>query len=441
MNYKRILSVLLVFVLLLLAVSCTPEQGTEDGTEGDVPASSGIVLIENGASDYQIVYSSMEGRTARQAATALSEALEEKTGVKLTHTADSAPAQDKEIVIGITNRNEDAVVPELADREIMLQAEGSKLFIYGVTEALIDELGGAIVALCTYEAQVCTLSATLPYRQIIEDPNEYIELTVGTYNLHEHGYHEIGGMGTTKPQLDLIAMDITAYETDVVCFQEIGNGTVESGAQDMLKVICDYLEEYTGVKYYYAYGVATKGTYTHEDIQKWANATHSDQPWGRPTFALPGSDWTSGVGIISKYPILSTKEHRLSGTGNNTVLLEAVLDIHGKEVPFLSSHNEQGIILTQLVETYAVVEDYPIYVLGGDFNWSTWSDFHYAFMNTITMVNDVHSNLQTTKNGYRFDNFIGPKDTVEFYDYEAHDTKHSDHFFLVTEVRLNFGQQ
>ena len=263
----------------------------------------------------------------------------------------------------------------------------------------------------------------LPARKVVQDTDKHVELTVATYNLHEGGCHELGNEYAKAPDFTKIADDIYNNQIDVVAFQEIDNTTKRNYGQNTLKIIAEYLESKTGQKYYYEYGVATTTYYDKADPQRNIAA---------------GTTGTIGVGVLSKYPIKQANEYKMTvaNSQNNCVLLETVIEIEGEQFVFYSSHNDQGTIKTQLAEIYAQAKKHSHYIVAGDFNWQTWSDFDDAFPNT-TKANNAGTNIITTKNGQMFDNIIFSQNIVGS-NAHAINTGNTDHFLLISDVVITF---
>lgn len=102
---KRSLSLVLALLLMLpVLMACAGEP--------DPPTETPVAVVENGASDYIIVYAN--SNADRALASTLSDAIKEKTGVKLKIYSDASQAAStepkKEILIGSTNRAESTSV-------------------------------------------------------------------------------------------------------------------------------------------------------------------------------------------------------------------------------------------------------------------------------------------------------------------------------------------
>lgn len=126
--FPRLLALMLAVMMLLTLVACNdakPNEGetsgkkndstTETPTEAPTEApetpttapdtTNGLVIAENGSTDYRIVYSRSEGDYAKYAATMLASKLQKATGARIVITVDSQPKGDKgEIILGVTSR-------------------------------------------------------------------------------------------------------------------------------------------------------------------------------------------------------------------------------------------------------------------------------------------------------------------------------------------------
>lgn len=146
-RWKRLLSVGSLLALLLVGCTntgTTPPAGSESGTTGESstqepPQIFELALVENGASQYQIVYPEDADTTIVREARNLARELKNYTGAELTVTDDflkkDATAPAYEILIGDTNRAETATVKaDLLSTEYAVRAVGTKLVILGGSE-------------------------------------------------------------------------------------------------------------------------------------------------------------------------------------------------------------------------------------------------------------------------------------------------------------------
>ncbi len=132
---KRIISVMMA--LLFAGLTALPAFAkTEDK----------IILVENGTTEYRIVISSNACETEKNAAAELEDYLEKISSVEFETVTDAVPSAEKEIVVGITNRDGEINI----DREnygqdgVRIFTVGRKLFLTGGKER------GAIYSVYTF---------------------------------------------------------------------------------------------------------------------------------------------------------------------------------------------------------------------------------------------------------------------------------------------------
>ena len=102
---KRLIALL---ACLCLLASCGGDGGTTETTQNGDWVASNLSILENGKSDYRIVYAATGEKWEKNAANRLKNSIYAATGVSLTVEADTANAADrsaKEIVIGTANSN------------------------------------------------------------------------------------------------------------------------------------------------------------------------------------------------------------------------------------------------------------------------------------------------------------------------------------------------
>ena len=90
-----------------------------------------MILAENNKSDYRIVIAAGAGEAAQYAAQELAKYLMMISGASLPIAEDAAPVQDKEIVIGRTNRPDAPCGCGLKNDGYLLKTVGERLFILG----------------------------------------------------------------------------------------------------------------------------------------------------------------------------------------------------------------------------------------------------------------------------------------------------------------------
>ena len=109
-----------------------------------------MILIDNKASDYRVVISAAADEAVRYAADELAKYLELMGGVKLPVVYDSTETQEKEIVIGKTNREgtpcgsgliHDGFIWKTVGEKLFILGENSRACLQGVYRLLEDVLG------------------------------------------------------------------------------------------------------------------------------------------------------------------------------------------------------------------------------------------------------------------------------------------------------------
>lgn len=123
------------FVMIFLSV--VPAFST-DGNE--------IILAENGKTDYSIVISENAAEVEKNAACELAEYLKKISSAKFEIVTDEVPADENEIIVGITNRDGEINInrSEFGQDGVRILTVGSKLFLTGGKER------GALYAVYTF---------------------------------------------------------------------------------------------------------------------------------------------------------------------------------------------------------------------------------------------------------------------------------------------------
>lgn len=123
------------FVMIFLSVV---PAFSADGNE--------IILAENGKTDYSIVISENAAEVEKNAACELAEYLKKISSAKFEIVTDENPSSEKEIVIGVTNRDGEINInrSEFGQDGVRILTVGSKLFLTGGKER------GALYAVYTF---------------------------------------------------------------------------------------------------------------------------------------------------------------------------------------------------------------------------------------------------------------------------------------------------
>ena len=137
---KKITAALTAMLMLFTAVSCG--RGGSETSGGDVttePVQTEVVIPAEGLSEYKIIRSADVGTTGKEAALYLRDAIKDKFGVRLQIGDDwvgkDENAGDKEIIVGITNRdNLTSDILLLRGRDWLIGTSAEKIIICGGSE-------------------------------------------------------------------------------------------------------------------------------------------------------------------------------------------------------------------------------------------------------------------------------------------------------------------
>lgn len=137
---KRIVNILLVFVLVFVSIltGCRAKEKEQTNAEPkqevtQEPEKAKFVITSDGQSEYVIVQSQKASETEKKAANELQIYIEKISGVKLPIVTDDTGVTDKEIIIGKTNREEEATFnrEELGEDGFVIRTTQSKLWLTG----------------------------------------------------------------------------------------------------------------------------------------------------------------------------------------------------------------------------------------------------------------------------------------------------------------------
>ncbi len=147
MKYTKIIALLLVFAMMLPLAGCNGADGGQEAVPAPdqsivKPDTTGINIVENGVSDYQIVVPENSDTATDFAASDLAEFIRLSTGVTLPVISDSGLAHtddSKYISLGQTVLLEQAGITvtkeQLGESGYIIKTVGSSLFISGITAA------------------------------------------------------------------------------------------------------------------------------------------------------------------------------------------------------------------------------------------------------------------------------------------------------------------
>ena len=137
---KRLISILMVLCMalpMLAACDTAKQPGTEtQPTETEAVADNTLKLVVDGASEYVIVCGENATLSEQTATTQLQAYLQQISGAELPIVTDATPAQEKEIIVGKTNREAEGefVREELNEDGFVIKTVGEKLYIVGTEE-------------------------------------------------------------------------------------------------------------------------------------------------------------------------------------------------------------------------------------------------------------------------------------------------------------------
>ena len=218
-----------------------------------------------------------------------------------------------------------------------------------------------------------------------------LKLKIASYNIQN-------GAGAGHDMTKL-AKNITNKNIDIVGLQEVDQNVNRSNRIDTMKL----LSEATGYKYYAFFKAIETG----------------------------GGEY--GVGILSKYPILSTEKVMLeSGTHEQRVLGRAEIDVDGLIVNFFVTHlsyESATVRKTQYQQINNEVLKYDNFILTGDFNTGNFSE--YSAIANSGMVNNADFKVTTFPgSNSSIDNIVFSSETWKFGIPYTVTASHSDHYML-----------
>lgn len=236
-----------------------------------------------------------------------------------------------------------------------------------------------------------------PTEKPTEKPNEepVNELKIGSYNIANG--RDVGHV------FALLANDIRQNELDIVGLQEVDHLTGRSGSQDTMKALSS-----SSKLEYYAYFKAMD---------------------------FDGGEY--GLGILSRYPIISTETVKLdSGEHEPRILAKAVIDVNGTHINFFVTHLSYEDMTLNAAQTETVIgklnESEGGFILTGDFNTE---DFSQYFDEGFEAVNNDSFKLPTFE-ASTIDNIIYSPAFFEFSKPQVLINGRSDHNLLYATATL-----
>ncbi len=199
--------------------------------------------------------------------------------------------------------------------------------------------------------------------------NSKVQIRVGSFNILRD---------TTDEQIDIIAQEIIDSGVDVLGLQEVEVYTTETNL-DRLAV----LSQKTGLSHYIYFKARDR---------------------------LGGA---TGVGVLSRYPILDSNKIFLTKGEIDYVLGVALIQAPNYNFHFLTTHLEwrydgdgPAVRAVQLKEVANVAKTFDKVILTGDFNTRDFADYDAAGFENLSMVNNAEYCVPTYDNGGTLDNIF-----------------------------------
>ena len=203
------LALLLCLVTVFTLTACKDSQSSGDDTPDETQESVEMVdIILDGATSYVLVrsdlYTAKDGIT--QAAVMLRGALEDATGCAVDITTDYTEAAPLEILVGDTNRAENALIPtDLAINEYVVIHKDGKLILAGcdatttvkAVEYFLQTYLGYDQETGTYAKNTLSIPAELNYRGSFEYPTIIYQIS---------GIKSISGAGGNEMHNDVVRL-------------------------------------------------------------------------------------------------------------------------------------------------------------------------------------------------------------------------------------------
>ncbi len=238
--------------------------------------------------------------------------------------------------------------------------------------------------------------------------NQEQVLKIGSFN--------VAGAREVNKDLKVLADDVIEQGLDIVGFQEVDFNASRSNYVDFMKE----LSQHTGYKYYQFFEAL--------DFESF----------------YPPNTGSYGIGILSKYPIKSTENIRLTEPDKSKnlegrTLGHAVIDVNGKEINFFTTHLSiriDSVRETEFKFLNTKLSEYQNVILTGDFNNDSLSEFDA--LTNLSKVNNPDNPFETYPEDHRFiDNVIYDSNFEHIKGSEGMVvSNHSDHYMFYAKLRI-----
>ncbi|MBR2370936.1 MAG: endonuclease/exonuclease/phosphatase family protein [Clostridia bacterium] len=323
-------------------------------------------------SEYRIVYRGEDNKTlAKQLATKIKKAY----GVEIEYTDDSVAPQDKEIVLGLTNRVITDV--DVSNGEYKIIAKGAKLYIIASKNSILNAACDAFMS--NFMQEGCSYSPS-----VIKELNETFNLYTGGdsasfadgTDIRIMSWNILFQVGSGSPipgRDDRVCATILTFQPDVI------------GIQEATPAWYTELEAGIGLQYGFVYQKNTRGGNNYSGIaynKETVKVVKQDMLF----FSSGNSDkmrvacWAMFERLADGKQFIVVNTHWDPGDAGSVRLVQA---------------KEEAALINQLVATHKV----PVFATG-DFNCKEDSEPFTVFMNTTGMQDSKYDskviNRQTT---------------------------------------------
>ncbi len=172
---KRFLCLLLAMLMLVMLPACQPTRNDPSDTDSDTQEPVKLVTIgENKKTSYKIILASGISSDISDAATTLRNAFDTVVGAKpdrVYDVAEEAKASAKEILIGLTNRDESAdAMEKLGANEFIIERTGNKIVLLGANDYATVQAIHSLIALWTESEGKIEIPEELAIQKKVDAP-------------------------------------------------------------------------------------------------------------------------------------------------------------------------------------------------------------------------------------------------------------------------------
>ena len=177
---KLFIIITVVLLLLIMLAACRTEGETAPSTDGSESTAEAeqmqkISIVENGKSDYVIIYPENGTRNERSFTLDLSNAIRQATKAKLTYGSDKkAEPSEHEILIGNTSRSETAeAIKLMGDNDYIITVINEKIVLYARDDKKYEALLIDLFLNHTLKEDSIMVSSDLKLSAMIEASSSY----------------------------------------------------------------------------------------------------------------------------------------------------------------------------------------------------------------------------------------------------------------------------